>query len=101
MRKLNKNIVRAKAYQKWHEEIENKGVDFPKYESSKGFYYDVVAELLLIQDGLCAYTERLLYNVEEVKALEWKDGKLRSPFPKVDGDLEHFDPTLKERKGWL
>ena len=72
-----------------------------KYESSKGFYYDIVAELLLIQDGLCAYTERLLYNVEEVRALEWKDGKLRSPFPKVDGDLEHFDPTLKERKGWL
>jgi len=101
MRKLNKSITKAEAYKKWQNEIIDKGEDFPKYESSKGFYYDIVAELLLIQDGLCAYTERLLYNIDEIKALDWENGKLKSPFPKVDGDLEHFDPALKEKQGWL
>jgi len=102
MKKLNKSIPKAKAYQKWQNEILENDEDFPTYNSSNGtFYGDIVAELLLIQDGLCAYTERLLYSIDEIKALEWKDGKLQSPLPKVDGDLEHFDPTLKKKQGWL
>lgn len=102
MRKLNKSIIKAKAYQKWHDEFIEHGKDFDQYNSSTGKYYgDIVAELLLIQDGLCAYTERLLYNVDEIKALEWEDGKLKSLLPKVEGDLEHFDPSLKKKQGWL
>jgi len=85
MKKLNKSITKAKAFKKWHDEIVAKGEDFPEYNSSNGKYYgDIVAELLLIQNGLCAYTERLLYNLEEIKALDWKDGKLKSPLPKVE-----------------
>lgn len=102
MRKLNKTITKAKAYKKWHDEIVNNDEDFPVYNSSNGDYYgDIVAELLIIQNGLCAYTERLLYNVDEVNTLKWEDDKLQSSIPKVDGDLEHFDPSLKKKQGWL
>jgi hypothetical protein len=74
MKKLNKQIALATEYQAW----------FPKrstrvYNSSTNkYYHDVLYELLIIQSGLCAYTEFRLVSVENLEFIKgcFLNGKL-------------------------
>ena len=51
------------------------------------------------QNGLCAYTERRLCPKEYYEVSKWKDGKyLSPPIPQINGQLEHFDESLKSKK---
>lgn len=71
----------------------------PVYTSSNHrFYYDVVANLLWVQKGLCAYTEMYLIDPKDVTPSKWSSGK----FKKFDflGQLDHYDSSLKSTKGW-
>lgn len=97
MRYIQKRIVKAKSYQKWHEDIGSKR--HPKYVSSSfRYYYDIVYDLLVCQRGLCAYTERFLVNVQDLSTIRWNDGQCSSF--RFSGQLDHYDPTLKESRGW-
>ncbi len=98
MQKIEKSLTLAAEYKKWLDGINKKSIH-PKYSSSNHrFYYDVIANLLWVQKGLCAYTELFLCDVKHLDKSNWKNGK----FTQFDfkGQLDHYDATLKEKKGW-
>ncbi|HNG63681.1 MAG TPA: hypothetical protein PLK54_07995, partial [Ferruginibacter sp.] len=66
--------------------------------SNNTYYYDIIANLLWVQQGLCAYTEMYLIDKNTVAPKKWEKGK----FKKFEflGQLDHFDPSLKPKKGW-
>lgn len=104
MRKINKNTCLSTEYEEWLKELEAKGEDHLKYSSSKHTYYnDVKFALLHCQRGLCAYTEIELCEEDILTSDNWING--RYDFDKeakqAAGQVEHFDESLKEKKGWL
>jgi hypothetical protein len=99
MKKIDKNLALATSYKKWLEGLNKSGKPHPNYTSSNHkFYYDVIANLLWVQQGLCAYTEMFLVNKNAVSPEKWEDGS----FKKFEflGQLDHFNATLKATKGW-
>jgi hypothetical protein len=102
MRKLDKSKILATAYKNWLDKLEGGEIDHPSYNSSNGdFYLDIVANLLWIQDGLCAYSEQFLFDKNELSADNWKDGRYGKGKFEFYGHLEHYDEKLKTKKGWL
>ncbi len=99
MRKLDKKIQFSEAYKNWQEAYPDHA-----YDSSKNpFYKDVMTELLIVQDGLCAYTEfRLVDRAQlEIYKQGFVEGKLTlDPGTKAMAHLEHFDPKVKESQAW-
>ncbi len=99
MRKLDKQLKLATEFKKWY--ADNK---IHAYNSSNDkYYYDVLYELLIIQEGLCAYTEYRL--IDENLLSELKTGFVNGKYsinlkPNVPAHLEHFDSSLKESNGW-
>lgn len=91
----------ATAYKEWLDKLELEGKNHPEYKSSNEFYIDVVANLLWIQDGLCAYTEQFLFDAAELGEENWENGKYGKGKFEFFGHLEHYDESLKENKGWL
>jgi len=64
--------------------------------------------LLFCQKGLCAYTEVQLCPQDDLKPEFWENGKYKFTTKTFDGDLEHFDESLKSKdtdeigkKDWL
>ena len=115
MKKINKEIIHSIQFTEWHGKLDNKS--HPKYTSSKHkYYYDIVLELFRSQNGLCAYTEVFLCPEENYQKSSWNDnGKVKSEVISKEyelcpqngkinfeysGQLDHFDPELKELKGW-
>jgi hypothetical protein len=99
MRKIDKHLSLATAYKKWLEGLTASKKKQPEYSSSNNkYYYSIIANLLWVQQGLCAYTEMFLSTKNTVAPEKWKKGT----FPKFEflGQLDHFDPTLKNTKGW-
>jgi hypothetical protein len=99
MRKINKNLALATAYKSWLEKLAKDGSDHPAYNSANHkFYYDIVANLLWVQQGLCAYTEMYLINPADIEPKKWEKGK----FSKFEflGQLDHYNPSLKDKLGW-
>jgi hypothetical protein len=99
MRKLQKDPILATAYKKWLDGLSKPGKKYPSYSSSNNkYYYDIIANLLWVQQGLCAYTEMYLVDKNFVAPKNWTKGSFKKfEFP---GQLDHFDPALKEIKGW-
>ncbi len=99
MQKIQKNLTLATAYKKWLDGLSKPGKKYPVYSSSNNrYYYDIIANLLWVQKGLCAYTEMYLINKRTVDPKHWAKGQ----FKKFEflGQLDHFDPSLKATKGW-
>ena len=101
MKKIDKSKILSKEYLKWMEALKE---EHPKYASSHKYIQDIKMNLLYCQNGLCAYTEEQLCDLELLKDTCWKDGRYIQPLEDenlVNGDLEHFDCTLKETKAYL
>ena len=102
MRKIDKSIILSKNYKTW---LENLGKEHPKYNSSNNKYYnDIKMSLLYCQNGLCAYTEEALCDIELIKVENWDDEKYITDLSSQDlicGDLDHFDERLKDKQAWL
>ena len=98
MQKIKKELSLAKVYKSWLDGLSKDNKDHPEYKSATRFYYDVVANLLWVQKGLCAYTEMYLVDLKHVNPKEWKKGR----FNKFEflGHLDHYDSSLKSKKGW-
>ena len=99
MKKIIKDLSLATFYKKWLEGLKKSGKTHPKYSSSNHkYYYDIIANLLWVQHGLCAYTEMFLINKNSISPEKWGEGT----FKKFEflGQLDHFNATLKEKKGW-
>ncbi len=100
MKKIDKSKILSKEYFKWMKELK----EHPKYSSSHKYITDIKMNLLYCQDGLCAYTEEQLCDLELLKDSCWKDGRYTKSLEDedlVNGDLEHFDCTLKEKQAYL
>ncbi|MCE2962613.1 MAG: hypothetical protein ACK5UE_00420 [Chitinophagales bacterium] len=96
MKKIDKSEILATSYKTW---LDNLGETHPEYTSSKHkFYYDIVANLVWIQGGLCAYTEVLLNDKKTVAPEKWVDGMFNRF--EVKGALDHYFPNLKRETGW-
>jgi hypothetical protein len=99
MRKLDKAEILAIEYKNWQDGF-IPAVNHPNYNSSANqFYYDIIANLIWIQKGLCAYTEYMMQDYEKCAPANWRNNK----FDRFDfaGELDHYDPTLKNIQGWL
>jgi hypothetical protein len=108
MRKIDKSQILSIAYTKWLEQEQTKSAQERKvYDGNASkfkFYYDIVMNLLYCQKGLCAYTEIQLCPEQYFAKENWKEGKYDKSFitPKAfNGELEHFDESLKATNGWL
>jgi len=111
MRKLDKTKILSTVYHDWLESLESSNQNHPKYTSSKikkEFYHDIVMNLFNIQNGLCAYTEQYLCDSGLYDPENWKSGKYQNDNPEFNGQLDHFDESLKSkskdedgRKDWL
>jgi hypothetical protein len=99
MRKIDKSVVLSSVYKAWLDTLEK---PHGSYTSSKHkFYGDIVMALYHCQNGLCAYTERRLCEDKYFELSNWQLGEYVSEMPSTEGELEHFDPTLKAEQCWL
>ena len=64
---------------------------YPKYNSSNSKYYkDVFFNLLICQQGVCAYTEIAIDLFYSEKKNLWEDGKYIGEKIISDGEIEHY-----------
>ena len=101
MRKLDKTLILATGYKGWQDKLEEEGKTHPAYTSGNKFYRDIMANLLWVQQGVCAYTEQFLFDHVELLPENWENGKYNKDEFEFSGHLEHYDESLKEEKGWL
>lgn len=102
MRRIDKSKILSKAYKTWEKDLEENNTLHPKYSHTKtreAYYLDIVMNLLNCQNGICAYTEMSLCNPKDYDEDNWKDGKYNASKPEKFGQLEHFDESLKSKKG--
>lgn len=98
MRKLNKTLSLSTEFSNWYAKNKSK-----EYNSTRLFYYDVLYELLIIQDGLCAYTEFRLIDESSLEKFKvgFKKGKYSIDFfPDIPAQIEHFSKEKKKNSGW-
>ncbi len=101
MKKIDKSNIRSSVYKAW---VEGLSANHPPYNSSQMHVKDIRMSLLACQNGLCAYTEELLCDRALLSEDNWEDGKYIGDLSNqnlVNGDLEHFDCTLKDNQGYL
>ena len=102
MQKIDKSTILSTKYKTWVDALSG---DHPEYKSSQKYVKDIKMSLLACQNGLCAYTEEELCSPELISFNNWSDdGKYNKNLDNedlVNGDLEHFDCTLKEGQGYL
>ena len=103
MKKIDKSEILATHYYKWFKNLK-KGTEI-HYDTSKYkrlHYIDVLLNLIIIQDGLCAYTESRLVEQDEMPVLRtaFVSGKYTGTKPESPFEIEHFDSRLKPIKGW-
>lgn len=104
MRSIDKSEIVSKDYANWHSGLTENF--HPSYNSSANVhYFDIKMSLLYCQDGLCAYTEQRLCDVTLLNDTNWDDEKYAKDLTRdeknsIQGDLEHFDESLKEKNGW-
>ncbi len=105
MKKINKACNLSSEYHAWQKQFEDSKENHPKYTSSNGkYYYDIIMNLFHCQKGLCAYTEVILCTENFFSDVNWSENRYTLPnntIPTFSGQLDHFDPTLKENKAWL
>lgn len=99
MRKLNKEISLATEYKEWFTKNKNHLYN----SSANDYYYDVLYELLIIQNGVCAYTEYRL--IDEDILIELKKGFVNGKYtihlkPSTPAHLEHFNKLKKKISTW-
>ena len=97
MRKIDKTQILSTAYKKWVDKLNR---DKKKHPDDRKYYDDIVMNLLCCQEGVCAYTEMPLCNPELFNPDKWKKGRYNLKKPEHFGELDHFDPRLKNDKCW-
>ena len=100
MQKIDKTNILSTQYKLWVDAISG---NHPTYSSSQKYVKDIKMSLLASQNGLCAYTEEELCDATLISADNWTDGEYSTNLDNqnlVNGDLEHFDCTLKESQSY-
>lgn len=100
MQRIDKENILALNYKEWIDKIESNNEIHPGYSSKHEYYLDIVANLLWVQKGLCAYTEMMLFDPTDLSPDKWVNGTFPEKF-KFFSHLEHYDESLKKSKGYL
>jgi hypothetical protein len=100
MRKIDKSKILSTKYKEWVEKLDKEQKKHPVPKTKDRYFYDVVMNLLHCQKGVCAYTERFLCKAELLTEDKWENGRYARKKPKRFGHLEHFNPNLKDEKGY-
>lgn len=104
MQKIDKSQILSTNYKTWHDGL---GDIHDKYTSTKHkYYHDIKMSLLYCQKGLCAYTEDMLCDEKYFEISNWQNGQYNTSLTQnqknqIQGDLEHFDESIKPQKAWL
>lgn len=105
MRKIDKNYdaIFSTKYKEWVNNLESSNT---KHPNSRTYYDDVVMDLYRCQQGVCAYTEMHICVPNLYVEDNWSNGKYKIIVDEVVrsdhfGELEHFNPDLKNHKYWL
>jgi hypothetical protein len=101
MKKIDKSKILSEEYLNWMDESKR---DDLTYDSSHKYIKDIKMNLLHCQNGLCAYTEEQLCDLKLLTKSCWKDGRYIQSLKNenmINGDLEHFDCTLKKPQPYL
>ena len=98
MRRIDKTKILSSKYKEWLDKLDRDKVKHPPH--SRTYYTDVVMNLLHCQKGVCAYTEMFLCNPGLLSEDKWENGRYAKKKTEHFGELEHFDPKLKEKKFW-
>lgn len=99
MKQLNKTLTLATNFKNWYSNNTAAAYD----SSNNDFYYDVLYELLIIQNGVCAYTEYRLIaedKLQQIKKLINKGKPKKEDRVDTPAHLEHFDKLKKKVSGW-
>ncbi|MEM0992808.1 MAG: hypothetical protein AAF847_12070 [Bacteroidota bacterium] len=99
MRKIDKTCNLSVAYRDWEASIEGNHEKFTDSATRAKYYKDVIMQLFYCQQGLCAYTERLLCDDLNFDVSKWEEGKYVGDKPEFEGQVEHFDESLKSKSG--
>jgi len=104
MKKIDKSLILSNNYKNAEKEL--KKDEHEPYESKfkRDYYTDIKMSLLYCQGGLCAYTEQMICEPSFIYKQNWDDDKYKSLEKlekyKVEGDLEHFDESLKPKNAF-
>jgi len=101
MKKIDKSKILSKEYLAWMEALKE---EHPKYPNSRKYIKDIKMNLLYCQNGLCAYTEEELCDLKLLEESCWQEGRYMHSLEDeslINGDLEHFDCTLKDTQAYL
>lgn len=118
MRKIDKTTIFATKYQAWlAEELQLSVEQRKSYDNNAAqfkFYIDIVMNLFYCQNGLCAYTEEQLCPNNYYQPINWGfqfkkdienqhhvfDETVFGSQKVFNGELDHFDESLKTERGW-
>ncbi len=101
MRKIDKSKILSVEYKLWLEGLDG---NHPNYYSSHKYIQDIKMSLLFCQKGLCAYTEELLCSPKLIRRENWNEKGYVTNLSNenlINGDVEHFDCTLKDTMAYL
>ena len=105
MKKIDKSVILSNNYKKAEKDL--KKDEHEPYESKfkRDYYTDIKMSLLYCQNGLCAYTEQMICEPNFINEINWNDEKYKNLEKlekyKIQGDLEHFDESLKPKNAFL
>lgn len=106
MRKIDKTNKLATAFHAIIDGHEAAGTNHPNYTAGpfrSAHYESVFMNLVVCQNGLCAYTEDIITTKTHEIAGTWEDGKYSGEYSRkdFDGSIDHYESALKTSKGWL
>ena len=102
MKALNKICNKATAYKTWIDNLCKCNKDCTSYYSSHKYCKDIKANLLLVQNGVCAYTEIQLDDISDFNDRDWENGVYIGN-AQFQGHLDHFDSSKRHlgKESWL
>jgi hypothetical protein len=100
MQKIDKSKILSTEYKQWADALT---LPHPLWASKHKYYRDVIMNLYHCQNGLCAYTEKDIFEGNHELFLEknWKNGRYKVAAKlSFSGEVEHFDASLKTTNAW-
>jgi len=95
MKHIDKSKILSTKYKEWVEKLD---LEKKKHPHSSRYELDVKMNLFYCQEGLCAYTEMRLCELDKIAESKWQNGRYKESNVDKFGSLDHFNPGLKEDK---
>lgn len=105
MKKIDKSTILSANYKSSVAKLKKDEHEVYDGKYKREHYTDIKMSLLYCQNGLCAYTEQMICDPSFIDKKNWGDEKYKNLEKlekyKIQGDLEHFDESLKPENAFL